>query len=205
MNIFKRLIALLAMYVAAGSASAVLLQVDTTTGKLTGATGIVVGGQSYDVKFMEGTCIALFNGCDSTSDFFFKDKDDARAAAEAMLDQVFVDGPSGAFDSISALTFGCEDTYLYCVVITPYLPPDPLSALSITASVVFMTNQDSSTGFSDGRSNSGVVNSADTGSAPHLVFAVWSESRAAVPEPSVLALAGIALFGAAAVRRRAGR
>ena len=40
-------------------------------GILTGATGVNLNGTLYDVEFVDGTCEALFNGCDSFEDFTF--------------------------------------------------------------------------------------------------------------------------------------
>ena len=64
-------------------------------GQLDGATGVEVDGTLYDVLFMDGTCIALFNGCDAVSDFTFQTQAAALLAATALLNDVFVDGASG--------------------------------------------------------------------------------------------------------------
>ncbi len=65
-------------------------------GILTGAKGVDVGGTLYDVEFMDGTCVALFNGCDNpATDLTFTTQADALAASQALLDQVFLDGGPG--------------------------------------------------------------------------------------------------------------
>ena len=36
--------------------------------QLTGANGVNVNGSLYNVRFADGTCVAIFDGCDSVSD-----------------------------------------------------------------------------------------------------------------------------------------
>jgi hypothetical protein len=67
--------------------------------KLIGASGVIVDGRSYDVQFLEGTCFSLYNGCDDVSEFTFQSQAAAILASQALLDQVFIDGPLGNFDS----------------------------------------------------------------------------------------------------------
>src|SRR4051794_24777742 len=76
-------------------------------GQLTGATGVTLGGATYDVTFADGTCAALFGGCDDLADFTFTAQADAQAAAQALLDQVLIDGGAGQFDTDFAATLGC--------------------------------------------------------------------------------------------------
>ena len=83
---------------AAFPARAATLQVDSG-GVLTGASGVEVNGAFYDVSFTSGTCIEAFDGCDNASKFDFTDEVSASAAAQALLDQVFIDGPAGDFDT----------------------------------------------------------------------------------------------------------
>ncbi len=99
---------------------------DVRNGLLHGAQEIQVGNQLLDVSFQEGTCIGLFSGCDETSDFFFSDITTAHDANLALLDQVFVDGSAGLFDSIQTLTFGCENAPSRCSVLTPVGDRDPV-------------------------------------------------------------------------------
>ena len=68
-------------------------------------------GNLYDVQFLDGTCIGLYNGCDEISDFTFQTQSSAALASQALLDQVFLDGPLGNFDSDPTLTFGCSSFY----------------------------------------------------------------------------------------------
>src|SRR5690606_7201977 len=70
--------------VAAETRAAVLL-VDLTgpSPELLGATGVAVDGALYDVLFVDGSCIALFDGCDAPTDFAFTAQAAAEAAAQA--------------------------------------------------------------------------------------------------------------------------
>ena len=88
-------------------------------GQLLGAYGIEVAGTLYDVSFEDGTCAELYSGCDSNNDLPFHRLDMADAASVALLEQVFVDGPLGMFDSSPDLTFGCGDS-TFCFVGTPF-------------------------------------------------------------------------------------
>lgn len=79
-------------------------------GQLVGASGVNVNGTLYNVEFLDGTCADLFSGCDDLGDFpFGGDAPGAIAAAQALLDQVFIDSGLGNFDSNPTLTSGCSD------------------------------------------------------------------------------------------------
>ena len=91
------------------SSGAFAATLDVVGGQLLGASNVNVGGTLYNVQFIDGTCVALFNGCNEASDFTFTEPVSALSAAQALLDQVFLDGPSGSFDSIPYLTANCAD------------------------------------------------------------------------------------------------
>lgn len=104
-KLFGAAAAALALMVAAPAAAGVELQV-TSSGILTGAKNVDVGGTLYDVEFVEGTCAQVFGTC-TTSSFTFQDDSMATLASQALLGQVLLDGPQGNFDSSPDLTFGC--------------------------------------------------------------------------------------------------
>jgi len=60
-KISKLIAALFAIVLAAQVHASLILQ--TSGSKLTGATGIEVGGKLYDVTFSGGSCADLFGGC----------------------------------------------------------------------------------------------------------------------------------------------
>ncbi len=101
-------------------------------GLLRGATGVNVGGTFYDVQFVEGTCIDLYDGCDDLSDFTFTTLAGALLAAQALQDQVVLDSVEGNFDSVPNLTAGCSGSL--CGLNFPYGLPDPDNA-DVAASV----------------------------------------------------------------------
>ena len=118
------------LLVSATSAYGVTLHVDGT-GHLFGASGVDVGGSFYDVEFVDGSCIDLFDGCDSRwsygpdgwfikdSDFTFNNTADALLASEALLSRVFIDSGGVLFDSIPSATNRCEaGSNSFCIIVT---------------------------------------------------------------------------------------
>jgi hypothetical protein len=95
-------------------------QIVNASGKLTGATGVLVGAKTYNVSFVDGTCASVYGAC-AASSFDFSSKADATDAANALLDQVFLDTKLGMFDSDPSKTLGCSDAY--CVSIIAYTLP----------------------------------------------------------------------------------
>jgi len=170
---------LLLLAALAGSAQAALLLIDSS-GKLTGATGVTVGGATYNVSFVDGTCVNLFAGCDADTDFTFQTMVAARAAAQALLDQVLIDaGTLGDFDARPFDTNGCADL-LECYVLVPYDVRTELPVPDVTGAAA--TNL-------SGAQIDGIFDTAfflptdDTSLAPELAYAVFTPASP-VPEPS---------------------
>jgi hypothetical protein len=103
--------------------AAPVLLVDVN-GKLTGAENVQVGANLYDLEFVDGTCGEVFRSCDlglidlGLPDFAFTTEGDARLAAQAILDHVFVDAPLGNFDTGVQNIRGC----IIPEVCTAYVP-----------------------------------------------------------------------------------
>jgi hypothetical protein len=172
---------------------------DVQGGQLMGASGVDVGGTLYDVEFRDGTCIELFTGCDSAEDFVvFASEGEAGMAAQALLDQVLLDGPSGLFDGIPEFTNGLGDgeNFLHQGrIITVFW--------NVVAADGFLTdNWDSVLGPDDEVLGPGVwpTGDWDTADEPAYVYAVWSTH--VVPEPSTALLLAFGLAGLAARRCR---
>jgi PEP-CTERM motif len=163
-------------------------------GVLTGATGVNVDGKLYNVSFVDGTCISVFGGCDSDSDFVIP-KANTFDAAQALLDQVF----TGEFDIAPNLTAGCDLPEICFVMVPTHLE----TAAEFQPGTVFLgiaENCDASECTDSVASEFRATNlGTDRGGE------VWAKfSSAAVPEPSTWAmmLIGFGAVGAAARRRK---
>lgn len=159
-------------------------------GLLVGASGVSVNGKLYDVEFLDGTCLEIFEGCDSASDFVFSDEATARLAAQALFAQVLLDGEAGLFDSAATLTRGCVFGPLFdlCVMATPFLA-EPERVFTAKAY-----------NFGGGHDSVG-VNAYERDNDFEDVYTTWA--RWSVPEPGTAELLGlgIACLGLARHRR----
>lgn len=144
---------------------------DVSGGQLLGAFDVDVNGSLFDVAFVEGSCIALFSGCDENADFTFGgDSAAAAAAAQALIDQVFLDGPGGLFDTSAELTFGCSDE-VRCWALTPF---------SRSPGIVNYHNAENISGQGIDSTMQGSTRiEFDTTGETLVVYAVWTP----VPEP----------------------
>lgn len=182
----------LAFISATAAQAAVTLLIDAN-GELTGANGVDVAGTLYDVRFVDGTCAAVFSGCDDASDFAFATAAAAAPASQALLDQVLLDVAGGMFDSNPELTLGCDIVGGTCDVRTAV-------AQGTTPTNVVRSDALNGTG-SDGVSSSCCA--FDTSVNPLAVYAVWTlATPAQVSEPSSLLGAATALLALGVVRRR---
>lgn len=174
---------------------AATLQIDGTTGQLLGADGVDVGGVLYDVDFLEGSCVALFSGCDALEDFTFSTEATALAASNALQAQVFLDGPAGMFDTTASLTNGCED--VSCNVFTPFAPS------SVSPVLVEVAVFENAPGLGGGTFTQNFLNIIDTTGSPSIVFASWEIGQATVvPLPATVWMFLSGLVGLFVVKRR---
>lgn len=181
----------------AAQASATPTLLVDSNGLLIGANNVDVGGVIYNVTFADGSCNSLFNGCTSTA-FAFHTPSDASLAAQALLDQVFIDGPAGQFDSHPEKTLGCSSVD-QCATIIPYNTHVVFSrfvdsVLDINSSAS-NGNFDTTIGFFD-------FASSDTAFNIYQNYAIFELAPRQVPEPSSSALIGVAMAGLAFARRR---
>ncbi len=167
---------------------------DVVGGQLLGARNVSILGSLYDVEFKDGTCADLFGGCDEASDFTFTTVARATAAAQALLDQVFLDGID-LFDTEPALTVGCASP-LRCNTLVPYelLAEDGL--FNLATAVNFP-------GLDEVRFGNGPTDT-DLTLIPELTFAVFSPASLApeaIPEPASITLLFAGLLALTGLKR----
>lgn len=197
----------LLMTVSSGNAATL----NVVGGQLFGASGVIVDGASYDVAFLDGSCIDLYGGCDQSTEFAFTTSGDAILASRALIDQVFLDSVDlGLFDSDPSLTNGCTGTTL-CGALTPYevgttgIPtirrPVVLTihSLNLGGEEPFPDQIAALPPLSTGQGADGPRPPICTFPAcDSAVFAVWTP----VPEPGTAILMGFGLLGLVARPRR---
>ena len=102
----------LSLATVATQAAAVPVALINGSGQLTGATGVVVGALTYNVNFVDGSCISLFGGCLNAS-FDFHTNADAIAASQALFTQII-----SGFGNQPVKVFGCGNAQM-CTIETP--------------------------------------------------------------------------------------
>ncbi|OUR80491.1 hypothetical protein A9Q83_00735 [Alphaproteobacteria bacterium 46_93_T64] len=181
------------------SSGAFAATLNVVSGQLMGATGVTVGGGVYDVRFVDGTCAVAYSGCDDISDFTFQSAADALLAAQALLEQVLIDGPDGLFDYYPTRVNGVTQTpgnvYTAFGFPTPRYPDDPTHFLDVSVSLAhnaFGANTDQAV-----ISSNPLYAADDLSDHNTAVYAVWGPQVSAVPLPAALPLygAGMALMG----------
>lgn len=152
---------------------------------LLGADNVNVNGSFYNVRFKDGTCVALFNGCDDAGDFVFNTQTDAVAASAALLEKVFVDGVDGEFDNVPNLTNGCVDLRA-CGVYTPWGFVGSSDLIELATSF----NRDDEI---DDRVFSTLrVALVDLDQDTDYTYAVWEAVEVSSPNVAIIMLMGIA-------------
>jgi hypothetical protein len=193
-------ISLLTLIISTTSHGAVL---NINSGTLVGAMNVDVDGTRYDVEFIEGICADIFDDCNENADFTFSNPTNdgtlINAAMQALLDQVFIDTPQGAFDTNPALTLGCTNA-VECNVRTPLFVSGG-SGLGIVAAVNKNVIDNGQLQFLDHLTAGGGQRGYNTTNgdpfnpaAEAIVYARWT-GAAPVPIPAAIWLFGFGMFG----------
>ncbi len=158
-------------------------------GILTGASGVDVNGTLYDVWFVDDSCENLYGGCDEASDFTFQTLADAKVAAQALLDQVFLDGVLGNFDSNPALTEGCG-FWQICHTYIPYALGSSAGSVNVAAEYNIAAGYGSDSVANGFTALTKHVVYGDTGT-----YAVFAPAAVPVPAALWLMLSGLGVMG----------
>jgi len=210
MKIYKKILGAFLTFILSTTAYSATLVIEN--GQLVGADSIVFDGYTGSVRFAEGTCVDIFNGCDEPSDIIFESltstntqaRDLALAANSALLEQVFDAFP--LYDENIALTFGCEEgtfvALVRCTLITPYDYTD-----NGTVVAVQLTNRDDNSAldavtWGQGYSATGSTIPLNSNSPDRLVYATWTVTPVPLPAAGPLFLTAISALGFWGSRRQ---
>lgn len=185
----------------ATSGLAATVQLNVVGGQLLGASNVDVNGTLYDVEFVDGTCIALFDGCEKASNFAFTTSSQAQAATESLSNSVFLNGPLGNFDSNPLLTAGISFGGIG-LVLTPYRID---STVTIVVDVYAFANGGTLSGGRDISLPTISTRFLDLSTLDDSVYARFSPTPVpAVPLPAAgfMLIAGLAGLGVLSRRRR---
>lgn len=192
----RRVIGVICATVLSSTAASGARLVHDSQGKIVGVQGIKID-KEYNVRFVEGTCAALFSGCDEMTDFPV-DVGGSVGRASVLKNTLYflggVSNPSQFLGCESSITcsiylpgaYGGNPNYFFGGVLT--MVGNPLPGFTGWS-------------FGVGRFDKDI----DTGTVAEATFAIFTEVTA-VPEPAtwVTMIAGFALVGSTVRRHKMG-
>jgi hypothetical protein len=187
------LLSLALLGLSVSSANAVSLNV--SGGQLLGAYDVNVGGNLYDVEFVDGSCQTLFSGCggSGTHEFAFSTAEQAEASSQSLLDSVFGgEFAGGPFDTNPELTVGITNTSLG-VILTGFGAYD-LDDGSLYLDGAFNSSLAEPDRLGCATGQCSLLPDVDLATLPNAVYAQWT-GVSAVPVPAAVWLFGTALVG----------
>jgi hypothetical protein len=195
-NTLRTLAVACAFVVTANASASPTLLVDSN-GILVGVKNLDVSGTLYDVAIGDGSCNSLFNGCSSGA-FAFQTVGTARSASDALFNSLL----TAEFYNMPSRTSGCTST-IDCFIAIPYEVSTGSGGFQATAACIFAP------GIGNGSGGCGVSARADFDSSEsslsgnRVTFGRFQLAAPTdIPEPSSLALFGLAMGGLAFNRRR---
>ncbi len=190
MNKIKLAIFITALLACVSASAMPMLNFDTN-GQLVSANGVEVGGTLYNVEFLDGACVGLFDGCNEPGDFAFTTQATAIAAAEALLAQVFLDTMGHALDGDPSLTRGCENQNTRCDSIIPWEAiPDANELFQFVVAQNHVLEEADTP-----RRNFVAKRSADFTFTVNTTFAHFDTQPSTIAEPATLSLLALACAG----------
>lgn len=162
-----------------------------SNGKLFSITNVAYENSVFNIDFVDGTCIEVFEGCDSEDDFPFPGVSGYQAS-DFLLNELLTDR-NGLFDQSPYLINGCTDPNL-CVIYTPIKLYNDGRILRASADNFSDESLDKVSGRISNRTHDKTI-------LVNATWAKWSETAVSVDEPSALILLLIS-FGLFLRRKR---
>ena len=186
------------------SVQSATLQVED--GLLKGALDVAANGTFYDVSFTGGSCVSLFDSCDSPDDFVLQSGAEALALAQELFNSVFIDGLDGNFQSDITSVQQCgnaDDGHCTFYLLYGLGAGEPAGYVPVQ---IFAPEEASSPPYDAGAwSNpTGFIGSDHAGASTGFIVASLLSDMAAVPLPASWWLLIGGLAGLRVMRRRNG-